>query len=1048
MWISIDKKFTKLDEDIYIGAVYIPPENSRFFNNDFWCEFENELSEKVSGHKYVYIAGDTNSRIGKLNDFIRSDPHINNIFDIDEEIQSQLDKYRIIENLSIPLNRSSRDCKTNTHGLRLVETLRNNNLFLLNGRMGQDRDIGAHTFRNKSVIDFVFATAECFSSISDFYIAETDTLFSDGHNALHWEILLPSKTAVPKINRIHGNISPKWQSDKSDVFKNNINVAAIHNLSAILDNQQITQSTIDDIASELQHIFQNAAEITFPNRPSIPKITSFANNKPWFGPKCKHARDNYHDAKEKYKNNPSADNKTRLRNASKSYKRVMNFYIKKQKQSNSDKLREMSGKNPKQYWKFLKSLKPKNKDNISPNVSKFYEHFKEINTNYITDERFTEEINVTHELNDYINSPISETEIKKCIANLRNAKSPSPIDKITNEYIKSTADILLPFYCKLFNSVFESGYIPQSWLEGTIIPIYKNKGDPQDPNNYRPITILSCLGKLFTSVLNDRLTKYLEDNEILHENQAGFRKGFSCSDHIFTLYSLIEIIRKKKLKLFSAFIDFSQAFDKVWRAGLWHKLLQNSINGKFFTLIQNMYRNIKSRISHNGNISNTFISEIGVRQGENLSPILFSMFLNDLQSYMHLNGCVGIELIDPINLTFWLKLLVLLYADDTVIVADSPEDLQTSLNIFHTYCSNWHLNVNVNKTKIIIFGARQLSRFNFKLGDQPIEITDKYHYLGVTLSSSGSFLKARKHAAEQASKAMHLLFTRVNNADIPIDLVIKLFDHTVLPVLTYGSEIYGFENLDMLEKVHNDFLRKITKSRRSTPINFLYGELGRYPISIVIKSRMIAFWNRLILGDEKKLSLQIYKYMVNLPNSNFKWLNEIKLILTNVGRLDLWENQFRISNKNIHKEIRQLLIDQFKQSWHSDLQTSNKGRIYCSFKENHEMEMYFKTLQEHDYLTLCNFRTANHKLPVETGRYDGTPFEDRICELCQSGSVACEHHYLIDCPFFQQERERYLDPLNIRHYDRTLKTLLSSTSQHVLQNLCKFIRVIMKKFRS
>jgi hypothetical protein len=110
--------------------------------------------------------------------------------------------------------------------------------------------------------------------------------------------------------------------------------------------------------------------------------------------------------------------------------------------------------------------------------------------------------------------------------------------------------------------------------------------------------------------------------------------------------------------------------------------------------------------------------------------------------------------------------------------------------------------------------------------------------------------------------------------------------------------------------------------------------------------------------------------------------------------------------------------------------------------------MYFKTLQEHDYLTLCNFRTANHKLPVETGRYDGTPFEDRICELCQSGSVACEHHYLIDCPFFQQERERYLDPLNIRHYDRTLKTLLSSTSQHVLQNLCKFIRVIMTKFRS
>jgi hypothetical protein len=174
----------------------------------------------------------------------------------------------------------------------------------------------------------------------------------------------------------------------------------------------------------------------------------------------------------------------------------------------------------------------------------------------------------------------------------------------------------LPLYCKLFNSILDTGFIPSSWLEGTIIPLFKNKDDPKCPTSYRPITILSCLDKLFTAVLKQRLTTYLEENNILDENQAGFRKGYSGSDHIFTLHSLIEILKKRKLKLYCIFVDFSQAFDKVWRVGLWHKLLNSSVNGKFFTVINNMYKNIKSCISHNGSFSPTFISEIGVRQGE------------------------------------------------------------------------------------------------------------------------------------------------------------------------------------------------------------------------------------------------------------------------------------------------------------------------------------------------------------------------------------------------------------------------------------------------
>ena len=158
----------------------------------------------------------------------------------------------------------------------------------------------------------------------------------------------------------------------------------------------------------------------------------------------------------------------------------------------------------------------------------------------------------------------------------------------------------------------------------------------------------------------------------------------------------------------------------------------------------------------------------------------------------------------------------------------------------------WKLNINFSKTEIIIFNSRSNSHFEFKLGDNTIKIVDKYKYLGVIFSRSGSFLHARKHLVEQSKKAMHLLFMRANYLDLPHDLQLKLFDNTVLPILTYESEFGGYEGLDMLERVHTDFLRRITKCRKSTPKYMLYAELGRHPIEITIKQRMVSFWTRLI----------------------------------------------------------------------------------------------------------------------------------------------------------------------------------------------------------
>ena len=203
---------------------------------------------------------------------------------------------------------------------------------------------------------------------------------------------------------------------------------------------------------------------------------------------------------------------------------------------------------------------------------------------------------------------------------------------------------MLPVYCKLFNKIFDSGCFPSEWLCGEIIPLYKNKGDATDPKNYRPITLLSCLGKLFPSILNERLNTYSDEVNLILENQAGFRKDHGTIDHIFTLHTIIEIFKNLKKKLYCAFIDFEKAFDSVWRIGLWNKLLVNSnIDGKCFKIIKNMYNGIKAKLKINGSLSSSFPCQLGVRQCENLSPFLFSVFLNDLKSFLTMNNINGLQ---------------------------------------------------------------------------------------------------------------------------------------------------------------------------------------------------------------------------------------------------------------------------------------------------------------------------------------------------------------------------------------------------------------------
>ena len=198
----------------------------------------------------------------------------------------------------------------------------------------------------------------------------------------------------------------------------------------------------------------------------------------------------------------------------------------------------MKNSDPKAYWKMLNKFDVSKHDTAQKlSLEVFAEHFKKLNTVSQGDTDPFSIVDPAQVSNFHfeLNSSITEQEVPKCINSLKPNKACAS-DLILNEFLKFSKSKMLSAFTKLFNIVFTSGFIPDSWSQGIISPVYKNNGDKSSSDNYRGNTLLSCFGKLFTSILNNRLNNYLENMNILALEQAGFRKGYSTGDNIFNLF--------------------------------------------------------------------------------------------------------------------------------------------------------------------------------------------------------------------------------------------------------------------------------------------------------------------------------------------------------------------------------------------------------------------------------------------------------------------------------------------------------------------------------
>jgi hypothetical protein len=297
--------------------------------------------------------------------------------------------------------------------------------------------------------------------------------------------------------------------------------------------------------------------------------------------------------------------------------------------------------------------------------------------------------------------------------------------------LKAGEVYLIDFLERLFNTIFDSGVYPDEWAKAIIVPIYK-KGNPNRPDNYRGISIISAVCKCYTSILNRRLYNWLEVKKKIAENQAGFRTGYSTADQIFNLYAVIQkYLCQSGKKLYVGFVDLKKAFDSVQHHLLIETIENEGINGKFLCAIKAMYSSLTSCVRSGNEFSEFFDCPIGVRQGCVLSPTLFSLFINQMAEHINEFGNHGIQL-SPL-----FELFILLFADDVALISDTPGGLQTQFNLLKTCCEKLKLSVNKEKTKVVVFrNGGPLNKYEKWVYDgEKLEVVNSYCYLGYTFTS-------------------------------------------------------------------------------------------------------------------------------------------------------------------------------------------------------------------------------------------------------------------------------------------------------------------------
>ena len=434
---------------------------------------------------------------------------------------------------------------------------------------------------------------------------------------------------------------------------------------------------------------------------------------------------------------------------------------------------------------FAKCLQEKmtlpSNDNHDQNFSQTVQNFIDENKSNLTP---LSNISLAEDDCSGITSPISSEIIIHYTKKIKSTSSSDP-QGINYDMIKHAPLVFFIHLASLFANILKLGYFPKIWKVGHVKMVHKPGKSASDPNGYRPITLTSCLCKIFERVLNDRLTTYLWRNNLMCRFQAAFRKGHSPIDQIHRLMTSIRLNSSEGKSTSAIFLDVERAFDSVWHQGLKFKFLTSKLPTAVCRILSNYLDNRSLLVNCNHYLSNPFTPLAGVPQGGVLSPTLYSFFVADYPILTDYN----------INLS--------IYADDTAYWTShkSPEiatvNLQNAVVRLISHCRKWKIKINHSKTVAISFSyfkSRRTAINKIKIEDNYIPWSHTIKFLGVTINNNMCFSQNYTITLNNAKRRLASLLPVLKSPHISQKSKTIIYKTVILPTLLYGCQTIAFHS--------------------------------------------------------------------------------------------------------------------------------------------------------------------------------------------------------------------------------------------------------------
>ena len=898
-------------------------------------------------------------------------------------------------------------------------------MIIANGRLEKGRYsfFSLHRDVRKSVIDYLIVSESVLNSelLHKFEFCAPATYTDHVPMVIELKIERKNKRNLPRKQKEKGlknkKFPYKWTEGNKNSFDND---KFKHECNKLNDQLKKEHLTNNDILQKLINIKDNALQSVGGEKPKIIK----------FSEEIRRYRQYYKKLVKCWKESGIQEQLIDVLKA----KRKLNKKIKTERRRDKAKrlfeLKKAKDENDhKKYWQLInktKLKKQKIKSTLEAEDIKLLLLNRDTKQTKIIQEMATYEdkhlikrIQKSKKADDNLNAEITIEEISLALKAKQNSKSGGP-DGFVNEIFKINMQETTPILIKLFNNILNDEAIP--WNISWIVPLYKN-GDKNNLSSYRCINLSSCIEKLLTKIIKNRLVIFCDNARIISPLQIGFRKDNSVLDNVYILREIMKIYKNRKQELYLCFLDLSKAFDSIPLCKLKQKLRKLFPKSKILSLIIKLLDNKKYEVLYKGRRTEPFELKNGIPQGDSMSPILFNLYINDLLDRFKENE----NDIDPVIIET-TRISILIYADDILLLSRSKKGIIKQIKTVQNYCRDNALKINYSKTKIMIRNGR--SKYtNLKISSdgeiKTIDVVEEYKYLGMWITKNN-----RKHLdnlEKNGRKSSYITAKMLKEfGNINGNMLRDTFEMLTLSKMKYMycGEFCFDANLKTLNQIQYQFYKRFCHLKITTPNYCLIGEFGIKPVEYHYYKAALSYWVKIITSDEKSLIRKTYEQIYNnLDEKNFTktWVWNIKKLLYKLKLEDFWTQQDDAKRTTWKLHINKRITEYFREEWINSAKHSHKGNNYLELArfEPHLKDYLNFVVKDKSVGYMLKIRTGNHTLAVEIDRYKNRKtYEECICKSCKQQEIEDLYHVIVKCQGYNELRQKTLASIGIIDIDK------------------------------